>query len=111
MAKYGTVTFNGVSGTAYTFYAYSMDTSFKKGFGAVYFITKRIEKAEGGASHTRIYVGQTGDLSDRFNNHYKQQCFNSHGANCICILGEQSEVNRLAIEEDLIAKYNPPCNG
>jgi hypothetical protein len=57
MAKYGTITFEGVSGTAYKFTAYSLDTSFKEGYGAVYFITKRTEKAEGGGSHTEIYVG------------------------------------------------------
>ena len=61
--------------------------------------------------HTRIYVGQTEDLSIRFDNHHKQDCFDRHNKNCICVYGEQDENNRLLIEQDLIETYGPPCNG
>jgi len=98
------------SGTEYTFKVYSLDTKFNKDYEAVYFVTKRVKKTNGGYSHIRIYVGETGDLSTRFDNHHKQDCFDENGANCICIYGEQDEKTRLKIEKDLIEKYNPPCN-
>ena len=93
MAKYGTVTFTGESGKKYEFTAYSFDTEFNKS-GGVYFITKRSSNDEGGHSHTRIYVGQTGDLSERFDDHHKAECFSSNSANCKCIFGESNEKKR-----------------
>lgn len=111
MAKYGTITFRGTSGNQYEFTAYSWDTGFKENYGAVYFITKRSQKSDGGYSHMRIYVGQTDDLSTRFDDHHKDSCFRRNNANCKCIFGEQNENNRLAIEKDLIENYNLPCNG
>ena len=58
----------------------------------------------------RFYVGQTGDLSTRFETHHKQSCFDRHGANRICIYEEQLERTRLVIEQDLIDNYHPVCN-
>lgn len=110
MAKHGTITFTGASGKKYEFTAYAWDTQFKKGFGAVYFITKRRQNTDGGYSHMRIYVGQTDDLSTRFDNHHKENCFRRNNANCKCIFGEQNEDKRLAIENDLLRNYNPTCN-
>jgi predicted site-specific integrase-resolvase len=63
-----------------------------------------------GYSHTRIYVGQTEDLSTRFDNHHKEACFDKHNKNCVCVHGEEDEDTRLEIEKDLIDKYDPPCN-
>jgi len=111
MAKLSTVTFTGESGTEYAFNVYPWGTSFKEDYGAVYFITKRTEKSEGGYSHIRIYVGQTEDLSTRFDNHHKQACFDKHKKNCVCVHGEDDEDARLAIEQDLIDNYDLPCNG
>lgn len=110
MAKLGTVTFTGQSGTDYSFNVYPIATNFKA-IGAVYFITRRTVKTDGTGSHTRIYVGQTDDLSVRFDNHHKQDCFDENNANCICIYTEEDEDTRLDIEKDLIDNYNPPCNG
>lgn len=110
MAKLATITFKGKSGNKYTFNVYSFDTDFKA-IGAVYFVTERTEKADGTGSHTRIYVGQTGDLSERIDNHHKQDCFEENDANCICVHSESNEDKRLEIEADLIDNYNPPCNG
>jgi predicted GIY-YIG superfamily endonuclease len=111
MAKLGTVTFKGSSGDSYEFNAYQWGTNFKEDYGAVYFVTKRTKKTDGGYSHTSIYVGQTEDLSTRFDNHHKQECFDSHQKNCVCIYNEQDEDTRLEIEQDLIENYDPPCNG
>ncbi|PKN00326.1 MAG: hypothetical protein CVU78_01830 [Elusimicrobia bacterium HGW-Elusimicrobia-2] len=110
MAQLGKITFTGKSGNKYDFIAYSWDTNFKEGYGAVYFITKRTQKATGGYNHVEIYVGETEDLSTRFDNHHKEDCFKKYNANCKCIHGEQNKETRLAIEKDLIDNYNLPCN-
>jgi len=109
MAKLGTIHFTGQSGKKYSFNVYQITASFKA-IGAVYLITKRTV-TDGTGNHTRIYVGQTGDLSERFNNHHKQDCFEENKANCICIYAEENETTRLEIEKDLIDNYTPPCNG
>ena len=106
MAKLGTITFTGVSGIRYTFEIFAWGQAFNP-IGAVYFITK----CDGQGNHTSIYVGQTRDLSERFDNHHKASCFQRHGANRICVLVEGQEKRRLEIETDLIRSYHPPCNG
>lgn len=109
MVKIGTLTLTGASGTKYAFNVYPYDTEFKA-IGTVYYISKRTEKADGTGSHDKIYIGETGDLVERFDNHNKEPCFFMHSANCISIHQESNENKRLIIEEDLIDAYNPPCN-
>lgn len=111
MTKLGTVEFAGKSGNKYSFNAYEWGTAFKKDYGAVYYITKRAKDANGKFEHTKIYVGETGDLSTRFDNHHKQDCFDENGVNCVCIRGEADETTRLEIEADLLGKHEPSCNG
>jgi len=110
MSKISTVNFTGASGTVYSFDVYALSTTFNP-IGAVYVITKRTPKPGGGGDHTVIYIGHTGDLSSRFDDHHKANCFSRHYANCICIHVEADEDVRLDIESDLIAAYQPPCNG
>lgn len=110
MGKLSTVIFKGKSGKDYKFIVYSWDTNFKENYGGVYFITKRYKNSSGNYSHERIYVGQSEDLSSRFDNHHKQKCFEDHDANCKCVYGEQNEDTRLEIESDLIENYSLPCN-
>lgn len=106
MAKISTLTLTGASGRQYQFDVYPLDTEFNS-VAAVYAITKR----NASANHTIIYIGQTDDLSERFDNHHKATCFKRQGANCVCIHVEKNEETRLAIERDLIKNYDPPCNG
>jgi len=103
------LTLTGKSGTNYTFQMFPLDTQFKA-LGAVYVITKRTQGSNGG-THSLIYIGQTGDLSTRFDDHHKEDCFKRHGANCIGVLLNESEDRRLEIEMDLLAAYHWPCNG
>lgn len=101
-----TITLNGRSGRSFQFGIYPWDTSFKA-LGAVYVPMK----LENNGRYTVLYVGQTSDLSERFDDHHKQWCFNRYAKSHIAILLQSSETNRLAIEADLVASYNPVCNG
>ena len=109
MARIATLTLTGISGTKYQFNVYPLGTNFKA-TGAVYAITKRTVKPDDGGSHDEIYVGQTHDISERFDNHHKADCFTRYNANCVCIHQDDNENSRLAKENDLIQAYDLPCN-
>jgi hypothetical protein len=108
MGKIADATFTGRSKKNYDFAVYAWGTEFKA-LGAVYVITQRTVTDNKGI-HKVIYFGQTGDLSERFDNHHKASCFKKNGVNCICILLESNEKTRLAIESDLIDGNDTLCN-
>ncbi len=56
-------------------------------------------------------VGQTEDLNNRFPNHPRESCWNSHrtGSISLWILRIQNEQDRLSIESQIRDQYNPPC--
>jgi len=110
MSKIGTLTLTGQSGNKYDFNVYAWGTDFND-FGAVYYVSKRTIKSDGIGSHTEIYVGETGDMSERFDNHHKAQCFKNNGANAISAHQDDDEDSRLQKETDLINALDPPCNG
>ena len=60
-----------------------------------------------------IYVGETSDLSTRFDSHHAMLCIDRHGATHLWIHpeGMEDEDDRKAVEEDLKQGWNPPCNG
>jgi hypothetical protein len=66
--------------------------------------------AVGTGTHTWLYVGETGDLSDRPLSHERKPRFDKNGANCLLIYSEKNRDMRLKIEADLRNAYNPPCN-
>lgn len=101
---------SGGSGTSYVFQVYPLDTPFKE-VGGVYVISRRTVKLDGGGNHDIYYVGQTLTLAERFNDHHKAEHWERREANCISVLVEENERVRLAIEADLIAAFNPCCNG
>lgn len=106
MADEAKITVVGASGTQYTFWVYSWGTSLKAA-GGVYLV---LRKGQNG-NYTILYVGQTGDLSERFDAHHKASCFNRNSKTHIAASLENSEAKRLSIEADLIKKYQPTCNG
>ena len=77
--------------------------------GACYIFTK--ENAQNGLY--AIYIGETHDLSERFDNHHKKSCIRAHLATHICVHreGMDNHIPRLVVQNDLLAKENPPCNG
>ena len=109
MAKIADADFEGLSGSKYGFEVYPFSQAFNE-VGAVYIVTKRSLKSDGSGSHEFIYIGQTGDLPGRFDDHHKSACFKKHGANCICVLLSRDESRRFQIETDLCRNHNTPCN-
>lgn len=96
-----TITATGISGTIHTFTRYPLNTKFTA-VGGVYLILKQ---------NTILYVGQTGDLSSRFDDHHKEALWTLHGADGMAVMGVNIESKRLQIEKDLVDKYKPACNG
>ncbi len=103
------VTFEGQSGQKYTFEVFAYGTAFNP-VGAVYCISYRAQKPDGGFEHTPLYFGETGDLSMRFDNHHQAACFRRHGGNCTLVMRNGERGSRLTAEADLRARWNPPCN-
>jgi len=99
-----TITLHGVSGAAYTFALYPWGISFNP-VPAVYSVL-----AQGPAGFGVVYVGETESLSTRFQNHQRQPCFDRKGKTHVAVLVEASPVRRLAIERDVMLKYQPACN-
>ncbi len=110
MLRLGRAYFKGKSGKAYKFLVNPWGTNFKKGFGAVYFVTNRYLKKDRSYVHGGIHVGQTEDLSTEFHDHPKQSCFDKYGASCVCVREEADRDTRLKVVQDLSDNYNPPCN-
>ncbi len=100
-----TIMMEGRSGAKHEFQVFSWGTDFKP-LGAVYVVLKR--RTDG--RYDVIYIGETGDLSERFDNHHQTACFTRNGKTHIGVHLESSEQRRRAIESDLIANYNTPCN-
>ncbi len=61
--------------------------------------------------HRLIYLGQTSDLSTRYDNHHKETDITSNFGNCIWIhVFNGTEKEREEAEIDLLASYDFPCN-
>jgi len=104
MAAEDRVTVAGQSGTKYDFEVYPWGTSFSPVGGLYLVLKKQI------ANYNILYIGQTGDLSERFDYHHQAPCFNRNGKTHIAVRGEGTEQRRLAIETDLIRNYKTSCN-
>ena len=100
------VSLTGASGSTYRFAVYPWGTNFNP-VGAVYAI---LRKDLSSGNYTILYIGQTGDLSERFNGHHKQNCFDQHRKTHTGVHVERSESRRLAIESDLLGYYKTACN-
>ena len=109
MAELGTLNIAGASGTTYQFTAYSLGTVFSA-ISAVYLITKHSSNPGGSGSYSHVYVGETFDLSQRFNNHHKMGCFKKHNANCVCVHPEVNHSSRLEKGDDIRQAGTFPCN-
>lgn len=59
-----------------------------------------------------LYCGETEDLSERFGNHHKSHCALRNRVTHVCAkITTGGKDVRLSEERDLIAAYDPICNG
>ena len=105
--KTKTCTWTGASGKDYTYHIFPIGTSFKAEAGNYIFA------AETNPGRWRpIYIGETSDLSERFDDHHKMPCIRRNGATHVhAKLTPGGKQVRLAEEADLVAHYAPTCNG
>ena len=102
-----TCDWKGVSGRAYRYWIYPIGASLKAAAGN-YVFARRNHLGQ----WVPVYIGQTGDLAERFDQHHKTPCILRSGATHIhAHLTQGGESVRLAEERDLITMYNPSCNG
>jgi hypothetical protein len=103
----GTIVWDGVSGREYTYSIYRIGTQFKAVPGNYIFARETSPRV-----FAPIYVGETSDLSERFDNHHKMPCIYRNGATHIHVHTSYGGAEaRRAEEQDIRWKWNPPCNG
>jgi len=95
----------GATGNNYQFRVYEWGTLFNP-VCAVYLILSKSNPE----IYTILYVGQTSDLSCRFDFHHKQACFDRQHKTHVGVLVEKSEARGLLIKADLIDGHRPVCN-
>lgn len=102
-----TIEWDGASGRTYTYWIYDIGTTFDAVPGN-YIFAREVSAAR----FRPIYIGETGDLSERFDNHHKMPCIRQEGATHIHVhRNDSGKTVRQAEEQDLIGKWGPACNG
>ena len=97
----------GKSGKKYGYWIYPIGTAFKDEPGNYIYATETSPK-----EWQPVYIGQTSSLNDRLADHEKEACAKRNGATHIhAHITSGGESKRLEEESDLIAKWNPACNG
>ncbi|NCQ16316.1 hypothetical protein GW814_01515 [Candidatus Falkowbacteria bacterium] len=99
MSEKPTVNWTGASGKPYTYHIWELPANFNPNQNGNYIYTKIMNN-----QWVPIYIGQ-GDLKDRTENHHKAVCIRSKGATHIHVHLNSIEANRLAEEQDLLARY------
>ncbi|MDE2744722.1 MAG: hypothetical protein OXI41_01880 [Chloroflexota bacterium] len=101
-----TCKWTGFSGTEYEYYIYEIGQTFDAVPGNYIFARETSPNR-----FSPIYIGQTGDLSERFDSHHKMPCIRRAGATHIhAHKNSGGQAARLAEERDLIRAWNTPCN-
>lgn len=110
MAMIEYFTFYDKSGTPYSFQVYPSIGEDFPSLSGVYMFTKRWTDQHRGIWHTVIYIGETQSFRDRplDSGHPKWISAILSEFDHICI--HPTILNRVAIQNDLIDKYNPPLN-
>ena len=105
MTKIGTIELTGISGVPYAFSIYPRSTRFRSA-GGIYCMAR----LDPNGKYTIIYIGETGDLSNRPLNHHCTGCFDRNLADTLFIRAENNLQSRLNVETDLRKAYWTPCN-
>ena len=104
MAAFETVNLTGRSGTSYPFTVFPRGTPLAA-VGGVYAVM-----SDERTQWTMLYIGQTGDLNSRFDNHHHDDNFARHRASHLAALSVANDAQRRAIEADLVQRYEPALN-
>lgn len=106
MSEERTIHWDGKSGREYKYWIYPIGTKMKAVAGN-YVFAKETQPN----SFKPIYVGETGDLNTRLDNHHKMPCIIRNGATHICThTNNAGEDARREEEQDIISRWIPPCN-
>ncbi|MBA7471466.1 hypothetical protein ES707_06772 [subsurface metagenome] len=105
MAETPTINWEGKSGGKYLYYIYPIGTTFKEEPGNYIFALQSRPQY-----WRPIYIGQTEDLSERFDNHHKMPCIKRNGASHIHVHLNSLQSTRLSEESDLLSNFSPICN-
>ena len=100
------IQWEGKSGTRYNYWIFPIGYEFAS-VGGNYVFAKQTRPG----SWTPVYIGQTSDLSERFDKHHKMACIKRNGATHIHVHRNDVERARLAEETDLLRKWTTSCNG
>lgn len=115
MTQAQTYQWTGKSGTVYQYEVYPIGQPFRHVPGNYIFPVpgNYIFAFEiGPACWWPIYIGQTADLRERFGDHHKESCIKAYHATHIhAHRNYGGEPVRRDEEADLVANYNPACNG
>ena len=106
MAQQPTCKWTGHTRRSYVYHIYPIGTNFKAEPGNYIFA-----KEASAGKWAAVYVGQTGDLRERFDSHHKMPAIEKNGATHIhARINKGGKQARLFEESDLVANYRPPCN-
>lgn len=100
-----TFEWEGISGGKYKYWIYEIGHEFAAQPANYIFAQERP------GTWRPIYVGQTGDLSERFDYHHKMDCIRGNGSTHIhAHKSSADEAVRQAEETDLVRRLSPVCN-
>ena len=100
-----TIDWTGQSGKTYRYWIYEYPTNLTAKAGNYIFA-----KETSPGKWSPVYIGQTTNVDERFNNHHKIQCIRRNGATHIHAHLNSDKQDRFDEEADLIAKWDTPCN-
>ena len=102
------ILWEGQSGVKYAYWICPLDSSWKQA-PANYIFAR--ETSPGSNRWIPVYIGQTGNLADRFSCHEKEDCAIRNGATHLHThTSDGSEAVRCQEEADLISRWKPACN-
>lgn len=101
-----TIDWPGKSGTTYRYWIYPIPPNFQAAAGN-YIFAKQTKPGY----WVPVYIGETENLNQRFDDHHKMPCIVRNGATHIHAHLNANSQDRLNEEADLISNWNPSCNG
>lgn len=98
------------AGNMYEFGIHRLRTYFNP-VGAVYVITRMTLDRFWREEHKILYIGQTGNLGQRMQEHLNSTSWISpSGANRVCVLVIEDQLLRSEVEAALVKEHQPPYN-